>query len=106
MLEWQGILRTWDLRELPSPWSSALGEYSGATEVIALPLRDHRMAYLDFEGPLSGDRGTVRCCDRGSYELLSTTDDALQFRLRGALLEGAFQFVRRQEQWVLHHIEE
>ena len=34
--------------------------------VPAIPLPDHRSIYLEFEGPLSGDRGTVQQCDRGS----------------------------------------
>ena len=32
-------------------------------------LADHRREYLDYEGPVSGNRGTVRRVATGTYEL-------------------------------------
>jgi len=57
MLEVEGVLRTWELRELPRAWAALLGEDFENPSVQAQPLADHRLAYLDFEGPLRGDRG-------------------------------------------------
>ena len=38
----------------------------------ALP--DHRLIYLEYEGPISGDRGTVVAWDRGEYRLKRQSD--------------------------------
>jgi len=101
MLESGGALRTWDLRELPASWASALDEASHATEVTALPLPDHRIEYLDYEGPVSGDRGSVRCCDRGMFELVEADQESLTAVLAGALLRGTIRLHRQGEQWQL-----
>jgi hypothetical protein len=58
MLEEDDGLRTWRLATLPLP-----GQI-----VPAEPLGTHRKLYLDYEGPVSGGRGSVRRWDHGSYE--------------------------------------
>lgn len=40
------------------PWTTALGRRSF----------DHRPVYLEYEGPISGDRGVVAIEDRGEVE--------------------------------------
>jgi hypothetical protein len=49
-------------------------------------LGDHRREYLDYEGPLTGDRGYVRRVDLGECEVTTTgnqwTIRAAQFTLR------------------------
>lgn len=72
------VLRTWALRELPTP-----GRW-----IPAEPLADHRREYLDYEGPVRGGRGRVTRCDAGTYELLEHTQQALRVRLRGQRLRG------------------
>ncbi len=101
MLEWEGALRTWELQELPSAWAALLGEAAENSAVPALPLPDHRLAYLDYEGPIRGDRGSVRCCDRGTYKLLQATQKALAVELRGVFLMGAFCLRRQGQGWTL-----
>ena len=58
MLETDGVLRTWALPAEPAK----------DHEMIAEALADHRLAYLDYEGPISGDRGEVRRWDAGEWE--------------------------------------
>jgi len=53
MLEHEGALATWRLEELP-------GGAGGAGAMPAEKLPDHRLAYLSYEGPVSGGRGSVR----------------------------------------------
>ena len=62
MLEHGGVLKTW---RLPASWPAA------GQKLPAVALADHRLQYLDYEGPVSGDRGRVVRRDRGSYELLN-----------------------------------
>jgi hypothetical protein len=76
MLEADGSLRTWALDEPPQ-----LGE-----TIQGMPLADHRLAYLDYEGPISGNRGTVASFDRGSYATLEQHDGRWRVRLEGAAL--------------------
>ncbi len=105
MLESEERLRTWDLRQLPAGWAEHLGlpssESESESEVIALPLPDHRLAYLDFEGPLSGDRGSVRRCDQGTYKFFQETEEKLIVVLTGKFLRGTVQLVREKESWLL-----
>jgi hypothetical protein len=59
MLEAGGALKTWSLPEPPRP----------GVEIECQALADHRLAYLDYEGPISGGRGTVTRWDQGTYTL-------------------------------------
>lgn len=54
-------LRGWRLDAPPEA-----GQHVGAT-----PGKDHRLMYLDYEGPVSGDRGNVVQWDRGEYKVMS-----------------------------------
>ncbi len=60
MLESDGLLKTWRLAKEPG---------LGAT-IAATALPNHRIEYLDYEGPVSHNRGTVTRFDAGSYELI------------------------------------
>jgi DNA polymerase Ligase (LigD) len=78
MLEHGPMLRTWALSEEPS----------AGQEIRADVLVDHRPFYLDYEGPISGDRGTVSRWDAGEYELVSDTPVNVVTQLRGTRLTG------------------
>ena len=79
MLEVAGVLRTWRLAIPPRP--GATGE--------ATPLGDHRIAYLDYEGPVSGNRGAVRRWDAGAFEeRAESLPTARWLRFQGARVHG------------------
>lgn len=59
MLELGDVLKTWALPQSPQP----------GLELPCEALPDHRLAYLDYEGPISGQRGSVTQWDRGTYTL-------------------------------------
>jgi hypothetical protein len=71
-------LQTWACVEFPE-----LGKCTIADELV-----DHRLAYLDFEGEISGGRGVVRRVAQGTYERLVDSADRVQVRLRGELSSG------------------
>jgi hypothetical protein len=77
MLELDGVLRTW---RLPSPPSSA--------PRAATALGDHRLAYLDYQGPVSGNRGTVKRWDAGTYTIERRDDAGWVVALRGGRWSG------------------
>ena len=57
-------LRTWAFST--EPWEAS---QRGASSCSATQLADHRRAYLDYEGPVSGNRGTVVRVDSGTYRV-------------------------------------
>jgi hypothetical protein len=80
MLESGDVLLTWRLDRIPG---SATENASDAVEIAAQALPVHRKDYLDYEGPVSGDRGSVIRIDHGSYELLASSASELIVRLSG-----------------------
>lgn len=84
MLEANDLLRTWALDQEPQLGHTVSGESLG----------DHRIAYLDYEGPVSGGRGHVTQWDRGQYVLLEETDDRLMVQLTGSRLRGTVTLIR------------
>jgi hypothetical protein len=72
---------------------------------------DHRLMYLDYEGPISGDRGSVVRWDAGSYLLIveesrarSKRDpiDRRVIQLAGKRLEGMLEMTCREgANWTL-----
>jgi hypothetical protein len=87
MLEQDGVLRTWALAAAPG-----LGE---AIAADALP--DHRLDYLTYEGPISGDRGEVSRWDEGTYEVRSESLGELHFRLSGSHLAAECSLTKSLE---------
>ena len=79
MLERDGALRTWRLKQPPE-----VGD-----PIDAEALADHRLAYLEYEGPISGGRGTVTRWDVGTYEAVESTADRVVVRLAGQKLSAA-----------------
>jgi len=45
------------------------------TPIVRTP--DHRAMYLDYEGPISGNRGTVRRVDAGSWDPTAITPNLI-----------------------------
>ncbi len=94
MLEAGGVLRTWELLTLPAAWSAALGREMGDGEAgtaRARVLADHRLEYLDYEGPLSDGRGDVRREDGGGLRWIEDSQTAAVAQLNGAVLQGVLR---------------
>lgn len=87
MLEGEADLRTWRLLAEPD---------STPDPISAEPLPQHRKAYLDYQGPVSGDRGTVTRWDAGDYEMLVESAGELRLRLSGTKLFGVFDLTISQ----------
>ena len=85
MLETDGVLATWALPRPPDATDPMIVE--------ALP--DHRLAYLDYEGPISGDRGSVTRWDCGTYLVERRGEAELVVTLAGGKLTGRATLTRR-----------
>jgi hypothetical protein len=93
MLEMERGLATWELAEPPAA--------AGPVRAQALP--EHRVAYLDYEGPISGGRGAVTRWDAGTYQVESQSETSLVVVLSGKILTGRATLNRtgeKPERWV------
>jgi len=96
MLEVGEVLRTWAI-DVPI----VLGQ-----SLRARALSDHRKVYLDYEGPISGDRGSVRQVDAGSFRVLNWEQDHVRIEVSGSQLVGEVDLRRigdlsgANESWV------
>ena len=78
LLESGAVLRAWALPQPPEP----------GVELAVRGLPDHRLLYLDYEGPIAGDRGSVTAWDRGNYRCLRESDTELAIEFSGGKLRG------------------
>ncbi len=85
MLEHDGVLVTWALAQKPK---------SDHT-IEADRLADHRLDYLTYEGPISGDRGTVSRFDSGEYKVVFSSEDRWMIEVKGRFLKGTIQLLRQ-----------
>jgi hypothetical protein len=88
MLETGEALRTWRLSSPPQP---------GKT-IVATFLFDHRRIYLDYEGPLSGNRGSVTRWDAGTFAWLTNERDRVEVTLEGNRARGRVTLCRIKDQ--------
>jgi hypothetical protein len=91
MLEAGPVLRTWRLSTPPQPGRS----------VEAIPSFDHRLIYLDYEGPVSGNRGTVRRWDAGTFAWETNTPEQIAVHLAGVHVAGLASLRQHGPEWSL-----
>ncbi len=84
LLEGPETARTWRLHRPPALHAT----------IPAESIAPHRLMYLDYEGPVSGERGSVARWDWGSFEWIDDADGRLQVSLKGEILRGTATLVR------------
>ena len=93
----QEKLRTWRLEQPPTE----------GILVAATPLGDHRRIYLDYEGPVSGNRGEVKRWDSGDADVLSHDEGQIELRLLGTKIHGIAVLAKTQAaEWTLRFMPE
>jgi hypothetical protein len=93
MLEAPPALRTWALSAAPA----------ADGKITARQLPPHRIEYLNYEGPVSGNRGSVRRWDQGVFRWLMDEPDRLEIHLDGERLAGRAVLQRQtddRQRWV------
>jgi hypothetical protein len=88
-LEAGSILRSWRL----------LAPLAVGTAAPAEPVADHRLLYLDYEGPVSGGRGSVTRVDAGAFAWEADNPDHLTIRLTGQRFAGRLVLQRTGAAW-------
>ena len=105
MLEAGDVLATWSFAALPRDWSRVEGiAISDSNSVAAERLADHRLAYLDYEGPLSGDRGSVSRLDAGTFATIAQSPADWSLQIIGQSIRGQLdlqQSAADPSQWQL-----
>lgn len=81
MLEHQAALLTWAVEQAPDLPIS----------IKALRLDDHRLDYLEYEGPVSQQRGYVSRWDQGTFRWIDHTANHVVVELDGTKLHGRLQ---------------
>lgn len=112
MLEAGDVLRTWALEHLPNGWRAAhdatqrvfadCPPIAGTDRVAAEQLADHRRAYLEFEGELSGNRGRVTRIAAGTYQMEIDSPTKYRVLIAGDRITGCAELKRvdaTNQQW-------
>jgi DNA polymerase ligase (LigD)-like protein len=93
MLEAGPVLRTWRLSEPPIP-----GKSVGAKASF-----EHRLHYLDYEGPVSGGRGNVKRWLAGTFEWLQQSTDVIEIDYQADGGRGRLSITRvKNDEWLVH----
>jgi hypothetical protein len=90
MLEVGGVLKTWRLAVEPI----------NDEPINAVLIADHRLDYLDYEGPVSGNRGNVKRWDGGELEWFEVFEDHVVVVVAGQRLKGAHLLYTDDGQWM------
>jgi hypothetical protein len=92
MLEHGEKLRTWRLARPPD----------AGGPIAADAIGDHRLAYLDYEGPVSGGRGEVHRWDHGEFETIESLPEQIVVRLSGGRIRGeaTLERIEQSEKWM------
>jgi hypothetical protein len=99
LLEAGEVLKTWALPMIPA----------SGDEVECESLPNHRLVYLDFEGPVSGNRGTVSRYDCGSFQVVRWSDDEIIVEVAGEKIAGRVVLRRtadRNDRWRCEFLKE
>jgi hypothetical protein len=95
MLEHDGVLRTWRLEQPPERRGRQPANLSF----------NHRLRYLDYEGPISGDRGHVRRWDAGTYQGDLTAIPPWRLLVHGSRLHGWLTlWLSSSGQWEIDYV--
>src|SRR5438309_1687430 len=89
LLEAGDVLRAWRL----------MAEPAHGRPIAAEPLPDHRRLYLDYEGPVGGDRGRVVRWDGGTFSWERAAADDMRLVIQGDRIAGAVTLRREPNGW-------
>lgn len=93
LLERDGVLKAW---RLPA-------DFDPRTSATAEAVADHRVHYLDYEGPVSDGRGDVARRDAGGLTWELVEDGRAVVALAGARLFGRWELLRLEgTRWAFH----
>jgi hypothetical protein len=103
MLDIGPSLASWQLSQDPAVQLSKPADEG----IPARLLSEHRRDYLEYEGPVSRDRGHVTRADRGTYRLLTKDANVWTLILSGGNLSGQFRLLSTRpgtDEWLFQRL--
>ena len=97
MLEVEETLHTWQITP------DNLENLISGRRIEVLKIQDHRKKYLEYEGPVSCDRGHVSLFDSGEYCLMNKKKNKTEYFFSGEKLTGRVVFYHKQETFDLQY---
>ena len=94
MVEKDNVLHTWQISE------NSFQNFIDGKSINVTMIQDHRKKYLDYEGPISCDRGTVKIFDTGEYVEISWNKDII-VQINGKLLNGKLSLLFNCDKYFL-----
>lgn len=88
-LEMEGVLKSWAVPKEPST--------EPGVKRLAVEVDDHDLDYADFEGEIPEGEygaGTVEIWDKGTIELLESSEKKYLVDFSGKLLKGKYALIR------------
>jgi bifunctional non-homologous end joining protein LigD len=88
-LERDGVLKSW---AVPKGVPEALGD-----KRLAIEVEDHPLEYAAFEGSIPEGEygaGTVSVWDKGSYDAIAWSPDAIEIHVKGERVNGRYVLTR------------
>ncbi len=82
MLESGDTLKTWQMDSPPDQIPQT-----------TIKIQDHRLIYLEYEGEISNNRGSVKIWDKGEISILEESDTAWSIAMEGTLLKGTYRLM-------------
>ncbi len=91
-LEYKGKAKSWAIPKEPSLNQKRL----------AIPVEDHEVSYMDFEGEIKEGygKGSVKIWDKGSWEPLEVEENKIIAMIHGEELKGKFVLIKFKENWL------
>ena len=95
MLERDESLATWQVAANPATWS--------ANPITCRRIFDHRKKYLNYQGPLSDDRGQVKRHETGNFHPIEISERHWSIELQSQKLTGTLSLTQiTDDQWYLY----
>jgi len=98
-------LETWQVSEKAYSSLFDITEVS-QKEISAKKIQDHRAYYLDYEGPISCDRGHVTAMDKGNCTEILFTENKRIYALLGTVIKGTLTLLKDNMTWLISFIKE
>lgn len=95
MIEKNESLITWQIEE------KDLIDILNGKIINVKKIQDHRKVYLDYEGPITCDRGYVEIFDTGEYEEIEWNNLNIILNFFGKKITGKLQIINRNNNYTL-----
>ncbi|MEK7482770.1 MAG: DNA polymerase ligase N-terminal domain-containing protein [Planctomycetota bacterium] len=92
MLEKEGFLETYSIFQEPD--FQSFTPFQSFNQIRIQKIHPHRLQYLTYEGPISGNRGVVEIWDSGEYSWDRCSE---KLTLKGKKLSAVFSLVPENE---------